>query len=192
MQEDYILVKDFIDADTCRQMVAKLDDFFSKKYNLPPDSQCTISPAFYGIFNDESINFLPKIEKLVGKSLHPTYTYSRIYRTGEVLLPHKDRPACEYSFTLALKYDKKIWPFYLQTDNGVNEIFLENGEILIYKGTRDLHWRRPLLTEYNYQAFFHYVEQDGKFDNQKYDGHEKFLSTQEALEELIRKKHVLQ
>jgi hypothetical protein len=192
MQEEYILVKDFVDADTCGQMVAKLDEFFSKKYSLPPDKQCTISPAFYGIFNDESINFLPRIENLVGKKLYPTYTYSRIYRPGEVLLPHTDRVECEYSFTLSLKYDKKIWPFYLQTASGIKEVFLDAGEMLIYKGTRDLHWRKPLLTGYSYQAFFHYVDQDGDFADKKYDGHEKFLSTQEALDELIRKRHVLQ
>ena len=192
MNQEFILVKNFIDINTCDRMVNKLDEFFSKKYSLPPDNQCPNSPAFYGIFNDESIIFLSQIENLVGKKLYPTYTYSRIYRPGESLLPHVDRPPCEYSFTLALKYDQKIWPFYLQAESGVKEVLLDQGDILIYKGTRDLHWRRPLLTGYSYQAFFHYVDQDGEFADYKYDNREKFLSTQEALDELIRKKHVLQ
>lgn len=192
MNDSFKIIKNFISVDRCNQMVAKLDDFYAKGLHLSPDTQCTISPAFYGIFNDESVEFLPEIEKITGKKLYPTYTYSRIYQRNEILLPHTDREECEYSFSLALKYDNDVWPFFMQTKSSTEILMLEPGDIVIYKGTENLHWRMRLEDQFCYQAFFHYVDQQGYYKHRKYDGKSKFYTTDEATDELIRKNHVLQ
>lgn len=168
--KEYAVVRNFITLAQCNQMVDKLDNLLSKGLHLPPDDQCPSSPAFYGVFNNDSIQFLPQIEHIVDKQLYPTYTYARKYMLGEMLLPHVDREECEYSFTLSLKYDKEIWPIYLQTSNGVQEIILDNGDILIYKGIEMLHWRMRLENQFHYQSFFHYVDKDGLYSDKRYDG----------------------
>jgi hypothetical protein len=189
--KDYLIVRNFINQDRCVQMVEKIKDFMARGLDLPPDNQCPTSPGFYGVFNDELTEFLPRIEQLVGKELYPTYTYSRIYQPGEILLPHTDRNECEYSFTLALEYDGEIWPIYVQTESGVQEILLDNGDILIYKGIDLLHWRMRLENRYHYQGFFHCVDKNGPYANRKYDSRETFASTQDAVDELLRKRNVL-
>ena len=191
MKQEYILVRNFIDLDKCNQLVNRMDAYRDNGLSVLPDNQCPNSTTFYGIFNDESILWKPQIEELVGKSLFPTYTYSRIYPKGEGLLPHIDRWECEYSFTLALKYDKENWPFYVQTSNGPIEAFLEPGDILIYKGLENMHWRLPLTTEFHYQGFFHYVDANGPYAHKKYDGRHAFATTEEATQEILRRQNVL-
>lgn len=187
--EDFIIVRQFADKETCAKLVERLDDFHAKGIVLPPDNQCPTSPSFYGIFNDESTLWLPKIEELVGKKLFPTYTYSRIYTPGEILLPHIDRSECEYSFSLALKYDEEIWPLCIESNGMAQEIYLDVGDILIYKGPEQKHWRMPLDGKFHYQGFFHYVDQEGLYANLKYDGRATFATTEEAAQETIRRKH---
>jgi hypothetical protein len=191
MELEYTIVRNFIDSSTCDILVNKLDNFLKSGYNVSPDVYCPNSPTFYGIFNDEAVEWLPKIEELTGKSLSPTYTYSRIYTKGEILLPHTDRPECEYSFTLALKYDKEIWPFYIQTEDGPKEIMLDNGDMLLYNGPRNLHWRMRLENDFHYQAFFHYVDNNGPYVNNKYDNRGEFATTEQIKKEIVRSKNVL-
>ncbi len=190
MSFEYLIVRNFIDKETCASLVAKLDESQENGIVLEPDMLCPNSPAFYGVFNDEAVEWLPKIEELVGKRLWPTYTYSRIYAQDEVLFIHKDRAACEYSITLALKYDEKIWPFWIETSEGNVEVLLDVGDILIYNGVKNRHWRDALEGKFHYQAFIHYVDQDGPLAGCRFDGKPKFQSTQEAAEVTLRKKNV--
>ncbi len=190
--KNFLIVRNFLNKDTCLSMADKLDSLHKQGLSLPPDNQCIRSPAFYGVFNDESLTFLPKIENLICKELFPTYTYSRIYQYGEILLPHTDRESCEISFTLTLKYDREIWPFYIESNGDAHEVSLDIGDILIYKGMIDSHWRLPLKSNFQYQAFFHYVDKTGPYTNHKYDKRHNFASTQESLDELKRKINVLQ
>jgi hypothetical protein len=190
MTFEYSVMRNFTDKLTCEKLVNRLEDF-KKKSLYFSDPQCPSSPSFYGVFNNESIEWLPRIEQAVGKELYPTYTYSRIYQKGEVLAPHIDRVECEYSFTLALKYDKDIWPIYLETSEGAKEIILDVGDILIYKGVENFHWRLTLEGQYHYQAFFHYVDKNGKFSDKKFDGRQQFATTEEVETYLIRKNNVL-
>lgn len=189
--DDFIIIKDFLSIDQCTRMSDYLDNLHLQDLSLPPDNQCVLSPAFYGVFNNESTVFLPRIEKVINKTLFPTYTYARIYHHNEILLPHIDREECEYSFTLTLKIDKTPWMFYIQSNDNVREVELFPGDILIYKGLDHLHWRMPLQNNFQYQAFFHYVDQNGPYANKKYDGRSKFASNQESIDELKRKKYVL-
>jgi hypothetical protein len=187
---EYLIVRNFLNKADCSALSQRLDDFQSKGIVLDPDMLCPNSPAFYGIFNDEALEWLPTIEKLVDKQLHPTYTYSRIYTQDEVLFAHKDRAACEYSITLTLKYDEKIWPFWIETSSGNIEVLLDVGDILIYNGVNNKHWRDALEGKFHYQAFLHFVDKDGPLAEYRFDGKPKFQSTQEAADVTLRKKNV--
>ena len=43
---------------------------------------------------------LPVMQKKQDYNLIPTYSYARIYKNGDELKRHKDRPSCEISTTL--------------------------------------------------------------------------------------------
>ena len=190
MSFEYLIVRNFIDKATCDELSQRLDEFQAKGIVLDPDGLCPNSPAFYGVFNDEAKLWLPRIEELTGKQLHPTYTYSRMYAPNEMLQKHTDRYACEYSITLTLKYDQKIWPFWLETPTGTVEVLLDAGDILIYNGIKLPHWRDPLEGKFQYQAFLHFVDKLGNYQYHRWDRRSKFQTTQEAAEVTLRNKNV--
>ena len=68
--------------------------------------------------------------------LIPTYTYARIYKNGDILERHKDRPSCAVSATLNLGGDP--WPIYLDPTGKRGQagikVDLKPGDMLIYSG----------------------------------------------------------
>ena len=86
-----------------------------------------------------------------------------MYKKGDILRIHKDRPACEISVTLTIGYEGKVpWPIYLLDKNEEPiSIDLEPGDALIYKGIETYHWRA--INKYGNQAqvFLHYVNKHG-------------------------------
>ena len=62
------------------------------------------------------------MQKKTGLKLVPTYSYTRLYRKGNILQRHKDRPSCEISTTLNLGGD--AWPIFIDptgSDNVIDE-----------------------------------------------------------------------
>ena len=51
---------------------------------------------------------LPRVEAESGMRLLPTYSYLRVYKRGDVLRRHTDRPACEMSVTLNLGSKQRV------------------------------------------------------------------------------------
>jgi len=118
------------------------------------------------------------MQKKTGLKLIPTYSYTRLYRTGNILNRHKDRPSCEISTTLCLGGDH--WPIYLDP-TGENtvideykgiikpgapvgvEVNLKPGDMLIYSGCELEHWRKPFEGKLCGQVFLHYNHADGRF-----------------------------
>ena len=116
---------------------------------------------------------LERVEKETGHKLFPTYSYGRIYKTGDVLARHTDRNSCEISATMHLGGDAK-WPIYLSKQKNAAglEVNLEPGDILIYKGCELEHWREGFPGKDYCQAFLHYIDKS-KSDivaKHKFDG----------------------
>ena len=55
------------------------------------------------------------LEKKTKLKLSPTYSYTRLYKNGDILKKHKDRFSCEISGTLNLGGD--MWPIFLKDTN---------------------------------------------------------------------------
>ena len=131
----------------------------------------------------------PKMEKLTGMKLNPTYSYARIYKMGDVLDRHKDRFSCEISTTMNLGGDE--WPIYLEnkknvgepkdsfpavTDNKGTKIILKPGDMLVYKGMILEHWREAFIGKDCAQVFLHYNNEfspgadDNMFDRRPHLG----------------------
>ena len=118
------------------------------------------------------------MQKKTGLKLVPTYSYCRLYRKGNILKRHKDRPSCEISTTLNLGGDP--WPIFIDptgSDNVIDEyknihksgapkgikVDLKQGDMLIYSGCELEHWREPFTGKLCGQVFLHYNHADGQF-----------------------------
>jgi len=123
------------------------------------DPQVPNSYAKYGdrLMETLLVKTIDVMQKKTKLKLVPTYSYTRLYRTGNILKRHKDRPSCEISTTLNLGGDP--WPIYLDPTGGD----LKPGDMLIYSGCELEHWREPFQGELCGQVFLHYNHADGKF-----------------------------
>ena len=131
------------------------------------------------------VKMLPVMASETGLDLVPTYSYARIYKHGDILKRHKDRPSCEISTTLNLGGDP--WPIYIDgtgADNVIDEqrniikpnapegtkVLLEVGDMLVYSGCELEHWREPFEGQVCGQVFLHYNHRNGLFaDKNKFD-----------------------
>lgn len=127
----------------------------------PGDDQVPGSPCCYGEPLMEAVlaALAPALEAESGKRLHATYSYLRVYKQGDVLERHTDRPACEISVTLALS--RTAWPIWLESQGTARSIALDAGDALLYRGIELPHWRDALSGERTVQLFLHYVDADG-------------------------------
>lgn len=118
------------------------------------------------------VDLMPTMEKHTGMKLYPNYSYTRIYKHGDILAKHIDRKSCEISTTLSLGGEK--WPIFLKTKTKTHKVNLNPGDMLIYKGCILEHWREPFQGMHCAQAFFHYnnarKKNAIKFDNRKHVG----------------------
>ena len=137
-------------------------------------------PNTYSHYADVAMETLllavqPKMEKLTGLKLNPTYSYARIYKKGDILKRHKDRFSCEISTTMNLGGDP--WPIYIEakknvglpkdgfvssTTNEGTKVTLKPGDMLVYKGMLLEHWRDTFLGDNCAQVFLHYNDVNSK------------------------------
>ena len=110
------------------------------------------------------IELLPSMQKITKLDLIPTYTYCRLYKNGDILRRHKDRPSCAVSTTLNLGGDP--WPIFLEpsglTGKKGKKIVLEAGDMLVYDGVQLEHWREKFKGKECAQVFLHYTEPTDK------------------------------
>jgi hypothetical protein len=125
---------------------------------------------------------LPKMQQETGLQLIPTYSYARLYKKGDILKRHKDRPSCEISTTINLGGDP--WPIFIDGtgSKGIvrpdapkgTKVLLEVGDMLVYSGCELEHWREPFEGNICGQVFLHYNHVNGPFaDKNKFDGRPK-------------------
>lgn len=134
------------------------------------DYQCPNAfPSYNLITNTLCLYLQQKIETVVEKSLFPTYSYSRIYYTGSTMREHVDRPSCEISASLCVSSDPTPWELWFKNDYGENSVILYPGDMIIYNGCLAPHWRNEYKGNRQSQIFLHYVDQQGKYADFKYD-----------------------
>jgi len=151
------------------------------------DQQCPDSYVSYGHPVNEALlmTVLPIYEKVTGKSLSPTYSYSRIYWKNAILEKHKDRASCQYSATLCIDIDPEPWPIYMEE----TPVTLMPGDLVFYKGMDVVHWRKPYEGKQQIQIFLHYVDKDDKYAEWAFDkrpvlGFDKAKATLKSKEKL--------
>ena len=169
---DYFLIK--------RRVARKLfDDGYispdTPDFGVWSDKQIPNTYSHYADIVMETLleKIKPVMEKNTGLKVLPTYTYARIYKKGDILKRHKDRPSCEISTTINLGGDS--WPIYLEPSGekgkeGV-KVNLNPGYMLIYRGCELEHWREAFEGDNCGQVFLHYNDANSS-EGQKniYDG----------------------
>ncbi len=159
-ENGYVVLQNVLPKEKCDELVAHMFKLHEEG-KLVQDDQCPLSDAIYGdpVFDNLLQNVAEPLGKAVGRKLLPTYSYARIYRPGDVLKKHLDRPACEISTTLTLGYDAKVnWPIHFANQDGTKEtaVTMEPGEMAAYKGTEMVHWRKPFKGNWHVQVFLHF------------------------------------
>lgn len=137
-----------------------------------PERDVTSAPGAYGdpVMEHLLERLRPPAEALTGLSLYPTYSYVRLYARGDALAPHRDRPACEFSLSLALGQEPLTpWPLWIRGPEGEHAAHLEPGDALLYRGMDCEHWRERYDGVRLAQVFLHYVNQTGPHAAWKFD-----------------------
>ena len=170
----YVHLKGFLNLDNCKELTQELNKYIERE-ETTKDPQCPLSESVHGTvtFDQLLVDLLPHFEKACSKRLYPTYSYARLYKPGEELKNHRDRPACEISATLTLGWSGKQWAIYMgdhEDKSNASEIWMDVGDAVLYRGMEKWHWREKFEGEWQAQVFLHYVDADGPHADQKYDG----------------------
>jgi hypothetical protein len=157
------------------------------------DTQLPDTPSRYADPFMESLLqiLLPQVAEASGLQLYPTYSYFRVYKHGDVLRAHVDRPSCEVSVTISIGYEADaVWPVWIERQGSAMSIELEPGDGMVYRGTQLRHWRDAFSGTEATQLFLHYVDRDGPNRDWKFDRRQALGSsaaTDAILEKLTRR-----
>lgn len=169
----YTIVKNAInielrDVITQYALFDEMQDFNADGSQVPRAHSKYADPAMESML----LHIHPLMEKHTGLQLYPTYSFYRVYRNGDILHPHKDRPSCEISTTVCFNYSyddsKYTWPIIMDG----NKIDMKPGDIVIYRGIDLEHAREEFIPpndDWHVQAFFHYVDKNGPYSSYKFD-----------------------
>jgi len=174
---EYVILTEVIDKENCKKLAGRIKEK-EKENQFFFDQQCLNSPAFRNLLDDLANYLKPIIEKTLDCELWTTYNYCRIYKKGEILVPHKDKNQCEIALSITLDYENsKPWPIHIfsNTEQEVVDINLDIGDVLIYKGFEILHWRNQFDGPGDQiQAFLFYAT-DNRFQDPFFPGIEKLI-----------------
>jgi len=162
-QNNFLFVPSFISQE--RAQVLSQEFFILERDNkCTKDNQVPNSPAIYNFkpFLELLCEKTNEVTSLIEEQVLPTYTYARIYKNGEVLARHRDRPACEISLTVHIGGDVS-WNIGIQKPSGEEvDLDLQQGDAMLYLGCTADHWRSTSFSGQNYsQVFLHYVRSNG-------------------------------
>lgn len=173
IDNNYLFVPNFLPKNDCVHLSRAFKEFCEEN-NVAGDEQAPYSSSIYNFlpFLEILTQAVPSVCHLIEESVFPTYTYARVYRRGDDLKRHKDRPACEISLTVNL-YQDKVWPIYVKTPSGEEKsVSLNTGDAMLYLGCEAEHYRLEMNQEETVQLFLHYVRARGEnnwaiFDSRK-------------------------
>jgi hypothetical protein len=174
-EKGYVVVKGFIPKELAVFLHGYLC-LFTRIIQSMNQTRCDeqVPDAFDAVAGDIVFEALmqqthEKIQTITGLDLIPTYSYRRLYKNGNILKKHTDRPSCEISATIKLSDSGGYnWPIWMV--DSPHE--LEDGDAVIYRGCDLEHWRDKCEGPDNYilgQVFTHYVDKNGPLSDYAYD-----------------------
>jgi hypothetical protein len=143
------------------------------------DKQVPGTPVDYGdpVMEKVLAGLVPTLEAATGLALYPTYSFYRLYKRGDQLARHQDRPSCEISVSVNLgQRPGRPWPLWISGPQGATGVELAPGDAVLYHGVECEHWREPFEGEHVAQVFLHYVDQAGPYQEWKFDKRESLTT----------------
>jgi hypothetical protein len=189
-EKGYTLIKNAINPElrnviTQYSLFDEMQDFSPDGIQVPRAHSRYADPAMEAML----LHLHPLMEKNTGLELYPTYSFYRVYRNGDILEPHTDRPSCEISTTVCFKYsyddNDYSWPIIMDGER----VYMNPGDIVVYRGVDLEHSREefnPPGDHWHVQAFLHYVDANGPYSNYKFDQRESLG----VLKNKINKKYI--
>lgn len=182
-----ILSRDIVDIVTQYALFDEMQDMSPERVAGGNNAQVPNAHSKYAdpLMETVLLHVRKTLEENTGLELSPTYSYFRVYRNGDELIPHKDRPACEISTTICFGYSyddvRYNWPIFVE-DQAVD---LKPGDAVIYRGCDLRHWREvftPYEKSWHVQGFFHYVDKNGPHADWAVDKRESYGVTKAMLD----------
>ena len=170
LNNNYLIIRNFISDSEVKNLTLNFHKMNEEK-PFPPCPQVSDSSGLIDSILGTEVLCLncAKVSEIVKSTLLPTYSYIRIYKSGNELEKHTDRPACEISVTLHLDGDTS-WPIWITTPYGEEvSVDLLPGDAMIYLGCIAPHWRTKYMGNNYTQLFFHYVRSKGIFKDAFFD-----------------------
>lgn len=164
IENNYIVVPNFISSSRAKELSKDFKEY-SDRYELKDDSQVSGCQAKYDYipFVELLVEKTNIVTQLVGESVLPTYSYARIYKNGNYLTGHVDKPHCEISLTINLECDK-VWDIWIESPDGKrNTVSLQPGDAMVYFGITAQHGREVFDGNTCTQVFLHYVRTKGPY-----------------------------
>ena len=167
---NYTVVRNFIGEERALRLGSEYIRY-CKENEVAGDEQSLTSFSVHNYlpFLELLCEKTPEVSEIVGETVLPTYTYSRVYHKNGDLKRHKDKDECEISLTLNLFADRQ-WDIWIETPSGEKRnVTLGPGDAMFYHGCDAPHWREPYEGEFYVQAFLHYVYSRGSRVNSYFD-----------------------
>lgn len=180
----YAVISGLIPRERAAQLRAHLEKRAAAGTMKMDDQHVPGTPAVYGDAYMDALmqDLVPVLEQRLGIPLYPTYSYARVYKTGDVLDRHKDRPACEISVSLNLGQTPDTpWALHVGEGDRSFAAMLHPGDALLYRGVDLTHWRDAFTGDNMAQVFMHYVDRNGPYAAEKFDGRERLGNAYQSL-----------
>ncbi len=170
------VIREGVSKETCEQLKTEylmIKEVVETQYSGPTSDP--IMPGAFAMYSPVCFEAMgqviqPMIEQVVGCELYQTFSYARVYVKGTNLVRHRDRTSGEWVGNVCITRDDTDWELYIELDGKSHQILLNQGDICIFRGHRDYHWRPKYTGELQVQAFVSYVDANGKYAKNKYDG----------------------
>lgn len=167
-KQRFVQLDKLLSLETC-QLLSKRIRILQTAGKLKKCDQC---PSSQWVYEDACYTEVHKLlcEQLsaqLGIELIATFNSVRLYSNNATLPKHRDREACEFSLSVSIDYaGDEIWPIHLsdkEQDEQGHAISLAIGDGVILQGAKVYHWREPLKSQWQIQAFFFFVDAAGEF-----------------------------
>ena len=191
------VIREGVSKETCEQLKTEylmIKEVVETQYSGPTSDP--IMPGAFAMYSPVCFEAMgqviqPMIEQVVGCELYQTFSYARVYVKGTNLVRHRDRTSGEWVGNVCITRDDTDWELYIELDGKSHQILLNQGDICIFRGHKDYHWRPKYTGELQVQAFVSYVDVNGKYAKNKYDGRPMLSMPWESAADFIKEEQAM-
>jgi hypothetical protein len=140
----YKIIKNALSLDECEFIVSEFEKIDKKIDLLVKDSDIVHKSELSDIYSEKLKIY---VEEFYSTKVKPILGYTRKSLKGQKLHKHKD--VCELVISVLIKQsDEIISPLYLWIDGEKIEVILEQGDGVIFEGSKIFHERDMLTSDW--------------------------------------------